>query len=120
MYCATDTDSRRIDCDDARIAVERSRWTDDRLDNLAERVMRHDVLEVRIDALERSLFEFRAEMREFRAEMLSELRDVRADLGGQVSSLRGEFYSNKRWMMTLWITAVLAILAVLVELSIRT
>ena len=102
------------------MAVERSRWTDDRLDSLAERVTRHDVLEVRMDALERGLSEFRAEMREFRAEMRSELREVRADLGGQFDQLRSEFYSNKRWMMTLWITAVLAILALLVELSIRT
>ena len=34
------------------MAVERTRWTDDRLDQLAERVMRQDVLEVRFDNLE--------------------------------------------------------------------
>jgi acyl carrier protein phosphodiesterase len=34
------------------MAVERSRWTDERLDELANRVMRQDVLETRFDGLE--------------------------------------------------------------------
>jgi hypothetical protein len=116
------------------MAVERSRWTDDRLDTLAEQVMRHDVLEVRMGALERSFSDFRTEMRAFHLELKAELKDLRADLGGQISGLRneitgvrdeltglrGEAYASKRWMITLWITGVLALLAVLVELSIRT
>jgi hypothetical protein len=37
------------------MAVERSRWTDDRLDQLAERVMRQDAFEARFDGLDRRL-----------------------------------------------------------------
>jgi 3-dehydroquinate dehydratase len=116
-------------CDDGRMAVYRSRWTDDRLDELAERVMRQDVLEVRIDSLERNLFEFRAEMREFRAEMKAEFATMRSEfnglrgefngLRGEFTELRSEFFGMKRWMATLWITGVLAIVAVLVETSLR-
>ena len=105
------------------MAVHRSRWTDERLDDLAERAMKHDVLEVRMDALERSLSDFREEMREFRREMKAEFAGQRGefnDLRGEFTDLRGEFFGMKRWMATLWVTGVLAILAVLVELSIRT
>jgi hypothetical protein len=104
------------------MAVHRSRWTDERLDELAERVMRQDVLEVRLDALERSLFEFRAEMRDFRAEMKAEFTVLRGEfngLRGEFTELRSEFFGMKRWMASLWITGVLAIVAVLVEISIR-
>jgi hypothetical protein len=98
------------------MAVERSRWTDDRLDELAERVTRQDVLEVRIDAVERSLADFRDEMREFRAEM----RDFRREITADVHSLRSELYATKRWMMTMWLSGVLAFIAVFVEISLRT
>ena len=57
------------------MVVHRSRWTDERLDELAERVTRQDVLEVRFDSLERRfdaienrLEAFQTEMREFRRE----------------------------------------------------
>ena len=112
------------------MAVHRSRWTDDRLDELAERVMRQDVLEVRIHAVERSLANFREEMREFRAEMRDFRREMKAEFSGlrseftdlrsEFTDLRSEFFGMKRWMATLWITGVLAILAVLVEISLRT
>ena len=98
------------------MAVPRSRWTDERLDELAGRVMRQDLLELRIDSLERNLSEFREEMREFRREMKAEF----AGLRGEFTDLRREFFENKRWMIALWVTGVLAILAVLIELSIRT
>jgi septation ring formation regulator EzrA len=104
------------------MAVHRSRWTDERLDDLAQRVMRQDVLEVRFDSLERRFddlerrFEdFRAEMREFRAEM----RDFRRESTADVHSLRSELYATKRWMMTMWLTGVLAFIAVFVEISLR-
>jgi len=94
------------------MAVERSRWTDDRLDRLAERVMRQDVLEVRIDALERSLADFREEMREFRAEM----RDFRREITSDVQTLRSEMYSTNRWMLRLWVSGVVAFVALFVQI----
>jgi len=109
------------------VAVERSRWTDSRIDELAERVMRQDVLEVRFDALERAFVELRAEMREMRADvremraaLQTEISELRTDLSGQVSALRGELYDTRRWLMTMWLTGLLALLAILVELSLRT
>jgi hypothetical protein len=104
------------------MVVHRSRWTDERLDELAERVMRQDVLEIRIDAVERSVTDFRGEMREFRAEMRDFRREMKAEfngLRGEFTELRSEFFGMKRWMATLWITGVLAISAVLVETSLR-
>jgi hypothetical protein len=102
--------------DDGSVAIPRSRWTDERLDELAERVMRQDVLEARFDnlegrfdRLERDLVEFRAEMRDFR-------REITADVQG----LRSELYTTKRWMMTMWLSGVLAFIAVFVEISLRT
>jgi hypothetical protein len=97
------------------MAVERSRWTDERLDALAERVMRQDVLEVRIDGLERSLAEFRAEMREFRAEIGADVREFRTDVTAQMNGLRSELYNTKRWMMTMWLSGMVALLAILVQ-----
>jgi hypothetical protein len=98
------------------MAVERSRWTDDRLDNLAERVMRQDVLEVRFDGLERRFDSFGRSLEEFRGEM----REFRADITGQVNSLRGELYDTRRWLMTMWLTGLLGLLAVFVEIALRT
>jgi hypothetical protein len=94
------------------MAVERTRWTDDRLDRLAESVMRQDVLEVRVDGLERSLAEFREEMREFRTEM----RDFRREITGDVRSLRSEVYTMNRWMLGLWASGVLAFAALFVQI----
>jgi hypothetical protein len=87
------------------MAVHRSRWSDERLDDLAERVMRQDVLEVRLEGIERRL----------------ENLDRRFDqLQADVTSLRGELYATKRWMMTMWLSGVLAFIAVFVEISLRT
>jgi hypothetical protein len=94
------------------MAVHRSRWTDERLDDLAERVMRQDVLEVRLEGVERRLDNLDRRFDEFQIEM----RQLRAD----VISLRGELYATKRWMMTMWLSGVLAFIAVFVEISLRT
>src|SRR5690242_14201675 len=94
------------------MAVERTRWTDDRLDRLAERGTRQDVLEVRIDGVERSLAGLRDEMREFRAEM----RDFRREITADVQSLRSEVYNTNRWMMGLWVSGALAFVALFVQI----
>jgi hypothetical protein len=98
------------------MAVERTRWTDQRLDDLAERVMRQDVLEVRFDNLERRFDRLERELAEFRAEM----RDFRSDITAQVNSLCSEVYATKRWMMTMWLTGLLGLLAIYVEIALRT
>ncbi len=87
------------------MVVHRERWTDERLDALAERVNRQDVIEVRLDALERSFSDFREEMREFRAEM----REFRREITTQVNDLRRELYATKRWMMTMWLSGMVAL-----------
>jgi hypothetical protein len=75
--------------------------------------MRQDVLEARFDSLERRFEDFQQEMREFRAEM----RDFRREITADVQSLRGELYATKRWMMTMWLSGVLAFIAIFVEIS---
>jgi len=61
-------------------------------------------------------------MREFRREMKIEFATLRGEfngLRGEFSELRSEFFGMKRWMATLWITGVLAIVAVLLETSLH-
>ena len=91
----------------------RTRWTDDRMDDVAGEFR-----------------EFRAEMREeFRA-MRTEMRDgfheVRAEIRGLRSEtqegmrdLRGELYSTRRWTVNLWATTVLGFAALLIQTSLR-
>ena len=98
------------------MAVERTRWTDQRLDDLAERVMRQDVLEVRFDNLERRFDRMERDLAEFRGEM----REFRTDITARVNNLRSEVYATKRWMMTMWLSGLLALLAIFVEISLRT
>jgi hypothetical protein len=111
-----DTPSRTIGCDDGRVAIPRSRWTDERLDELAERVMRQDVLEARFDNLEGRFDRLERDLAEFRAEM----RDFRREITADVQGLRSELYTTKHWMMTMWLSGVLAFIAVFVEISLRT
>jgi hypothetical protein len=57
------------------MAVERPRWTDERLDDLAGRMNRqYDELAAKIDRLQDS-----------------------------VDRLRGEFYDRRRWVLTMWL-----------------
>ncbi|MBA3718328.1 MAG: hypothetical protein H0W87_08895 [Actinobacteria bacterium] len=51
-------------------------------------------------------------MREFRAEM----REFRREITTQVNDLRRELYATKRWMMTMWLSGMVALLAIYVEL----
>ena len=93
------------------MAVERSRWTDDRLDQLAERVMRQDVLEARFDGLDRRLDSLERRFSEFQLEM----RELRAD----VNTLRGEVFASKRWMMGLWLSGALGFAALFVQIALQ-
>ena len=69
----------------------RTRWTDDRMDDLA------------------------GEVRELRAEMRSEFREVREE----IRELRVELYSSRRWTVNLWATTVVGFVAVLIQTSLR-
>lgn len=116
-----------MDSYDGRMAVERSRWTDERLDELAERVMRQDVLESRFDSLERRFDrleriadDLRAEVRGLRSDLTGQVNDLRSDLTAQVGSLRSELYDTRRWLMTMWLTGLLGLAALFVEISLRT
>lgn len=116
-----------MDSYDGRMAVERSRWTDQRLDELAERVMRQDVLEARFDSLERrfdrlerAVDDLRSELHGLRNDLTGQANSLRSDLTGQVSSLRSELYDTRRWLMTMWLTGLLGLAALFVEISLRT
>ena len=83
---------------------------------LAERVMRQDVLEVRFDSFERRFDALENRLEAFQVEM----REFRRELTARSTALRSELYTTKRWMMTMWLSGVLAFIAVFVEISLRT
>ena len=101
------------------MAVERSRWTDERLDDLAERVMRQDILEGRFDGLEARFdgLDQRFDGLEQRFDRLESRFDT---LERAVNDLRSDLYDTRRWMMTMWITGLGIMLGVLVEIALRT
>jgi len=80
----------------------RTRWTDDRLDDLALGV-RDDIRELRL------------EMREFRSEMRDEFRSVR----GEIAEVRGESGMNRRLLMSLWATTLVGFVGLIVETGLR-
>ena len=69
----------------------RTRWTDDRIDDLA-----------------REGRELRLEMREGFGQVREELRELRMEL-----------YSTRRWTVNLWATTVIGFVAVLIQTSLR-
>jgi hypothetical protein len=102
-------------CDYGRMVVHRSRWTDERLDELAERVTRQDVLEVRFDSLERRFDDIESRLEAFQTEM----REFRRDVHAELVNVRRDFFDTRRWALALWITGVIALIAMFVEISIR-
>jgi hypothetical protein len=93
------------------MAVERTRWTDDRLDQLAERVMRQDVIEMRFDNLE-GRFD-RLERR------FDRLEDQLSGFQTEMGSLRSEVYASKRWMIGLFLSVGLGFTALLIQVSLN-
>lgn len=90
---------------DECMAVDRSRWTDERLDDLAERVIRHEAVGPKVDDLKAAVEDLRREMIGLRDEIRSE-----------INSLRSEFYDTRRWLFTIW----LGFAALFVEIALRT
>jgi hypothetical protein len=80
----------------------RTRWTDERIDDLA------------ISCRE-EMREFRAEMRDGFRQLREEMREMRAD----VRALYGETGLNRRWVVNLWATMILGFVGLLVETSLR-
>lgn len=93
------------------MAVERTRWTDDRLDQLAERVMRQDIIEVHFDNLE-GRFD-RLERR------FDRLDDQLGDFQTEMRFLRSEVYATKRWMIGLLLSVGLGFTALLIQVSLN-
>lgn len=73
----------------------RTRWTDDRIDDLALSV--------------------RDEIRDLRAEIREGFREIRADL----RESRGEAGSNRRVLLSMWLTMLLGFAGLIVETGLR-
>lgn len=94
---------------DERMAVERSRWTDERLDDLAERVIRHEAVAPKVDDLKHAVDALRTEV-------TAQGTSVRSEITG----LRSELYETRRWLLTMWLSGVLGLAALFVEIALRT
>jgi predicted nucleic acid-binding Zn-ribbon protein len=100
------------------MAVERSRWTDERLDDLAERVVSHDALTEKVDDLRTSVDGIRTEISAVRTEMSAvrtEMSAMRTELGTQITDLRRELYSTRWTVVGIW----LGLAAIFVEIALR-
>ncbi len=91
----------------------RTRWTDDRIDDLAV-----ELRDFRAESRQ-GFRDLREEMREFRREFREEMRELRAEFGEEMRQQRGELYSTRRWTVNLWATTVLGFVAVLIQTSLR-
>jgi hypothetical protein len=102
----------------------RTRWTDDRMDDLAGEVrelrveMREEFRALRAEM--REGFQIvREEMRGLRSETKEEIRELREGTGEESRALRAELYSTRRWTVNLWATTVLGFVALFVQASLR-
>ncbi len=94
------------------MAVERSRWTDERLDDLAERVVRHDAASDKVDDLGRDLVEEFARPSDMTR---SSSPSCDSDLGGQITDMRRELYSTRWTVVGIW----LGLAAIFIEIALR-
>ena len=81
----------------ARLGIERTTWTDERLDDM-------------VDRLEQSIGMLRDELREMRTEMHADMREMRTDMREMRTEMHAGFTSLRRDMLY----AVLAMSSVLV------
>jgi uncharacterized coiled-coil DUF342 family protein len=98
----------------------RTRWTDDRIDDLVV-----ELREMRAEMRE-GFHELREEMRAMRTELKDDIGEARQDLRGfrhesgeDARSLRTELYSTHRWTVNLWATTVLGFVALFIQVSLR-
>lgn len=111
----------------------RTRWTDERIDELAQEVyrlgdLRGEVREgfrgLRLDFREmRDEFrEMRGEAREEFAGLRGEFRELRGEFGGlraEFGQLRLEVHESKRWLIGLVVTVFVGLLAIVVQLGLQ-
>jgi hypothetical protein len=70
---------------------------------------------VKIDHVKSSVDEARSDLRELR----TELRDFRTDVTGRFDDVRSEVYEGKRWLAGMWLTGMLALVGLFVEIVLR-
>jgi hypothetical protein len=87
----------------------RTRWTDERIADLALGV-RDEIRDLRAE-----MRELRSEMREGFRDVLTEISDGRAD----IRALYGESALNRRWLVSVWTTSILGFVGLLVEVGLR-
>lgn len=112
---------------DGCMAVERSRWTDERLDDLAERVIRHEAVGPKVDDLKQAVDDLRREMIGLRSDLTGQMNTLRGEVTAQgtgvrseINGLRSELYDTRRWLLTMWLSGVLGLAALFVEIALRT
>ena len=110
-------------------SMERTRWTDDRIDDLAQDVyrlgdLRGDLREMR-DEFRQMRGEFREEFGGLRGEF-RELRGEFRELRGEFGELRTEFgqlrmdvHESKRWLISLVATVFVGLLAIVIQLGLQ-
>ena len=109
----------------------RTRWTDDRIDDLALG-LREEIRDMRLEMRE-GFREVRADIRDLRGaigDVRGDLRDeiggVRAEIGGVRADMEVSFRTvyaqlglERRWLVGMWLTTALGFVALLVELHVR-
>jgi len=95
-------------------SMERTRWTDDRIDDLAQDVyLRGDFREMRDE-----FREMRGEFRELRGEF-GELRAEFSGMRTEFGQLRIEVHESKRWLISLVATVFVGLLAIVIQLGLQ-
>jgi hypothetical protein len=104
----------------------RSRWTDDRIDDLARRVDVYDAplhelrrLPTAVEGLASELTRFRTEVREEFAAVRSDMRGLRMETQEGFREVRTEGALNRRWLIGLWATTTFGFAGLLVEVGMR-
>jgi len=91
----------------------RSRWTDERIDDLAL-VVREEIRDLRMEIRE-GFREVHGDLRALRSETQAEFLAVR----GEIGEVRGEAGMNRRLLMSMWLTTLLGFAALIVEAGLR-
>ena len=91
----------------------RTRWTDERIDDL-------------LLSLREEMRDMRLEMREGFREVRADIRDLRGEVGGVRADADASFRTvyaqlglERRWLVGMWLTTALGFVALLVELHVR-
>ena len=100
------------------VRMERTRWTDDRIDGLAQDVYRLGDLRGEFREMHGEFRELRGEFRELRGEF-GELRGEFGSLRTEFGQLRLEVHESKRWLIGLVVTVFVGLLAIVIQLGLQ-